>query len=48
MSSDGPNLQDTMHDEYHPATAVLELPEDNPATVVIVRPEDGHVDHSSD
>jgi cell division protease FtsH len=54
MSSDGPTssqrstLQDTLHDEHRPATAVLELPDENPATVVIERPKDGHVDPSSD
>jgi len=45
--SDGPKLQDTVHDEQHPATAVIEL-DHNPPTVVIERPEVGHADPSSD
>ena len=45
--SDGPRPQDTVPDKNHPATAVIELPEENPATVVIELPEDGHVDPSS-
>jgi len=45
--SDGPKLQDTVHDEQHPATAVIAL-DHNPPTVVIERPEVGHADPSSD
>jgi cell division protease FtsH len=48
-TSDGPSApQDAVPDRNHPATAVLELPEENPETVVIERPEDGHVDPRRD
>jgi cell division protease FtsH len=45
--SDGSALQDIRPDKGHPRTAVIEVDE-HPATVVIELPEDGHVDPSSD
>ena len=45
--SDGLRPQDTVPDKNHPATAVIELPEENSATVVIELPEDGHADPTS-
>jgi cell division protease FtsH len=45
--SDGPTPQDRVPDEKHPVTAVMEV-DAHPATVVIELPEDGHVDPSSD
>jgi cell division protease FtsH len=45
--SDGSTQQDTVLDRGRPQTAVIEVDE-HPATVVIELPEDGHVDPSSD